>query len=54
MLLCEFFNKVKPFRAIGYKKENPERAYYNVALRPLFDLLVFYQNTHATTQVGPK
>jgi erythromycin esterase len=50
----EFYDKVKPFRAIGYKLENPERVYFSAALRPLFDLLVFYHSTHATTQIGSK
>ena len=47
-----FFDTVKPFRAIGYLKENPEQTYYNAALRSLYDLLIFYHQTHATTQIG--
>ena len=39
----------KPFRAIGYKKENPDKTIFNTRLNNLFDIIVFYKNTTNTT-----
>lgn len=45
----EFFNSKKPFRAVGYKKEVPEKTNFDTQLYPLFDLLIFLRKTNHTT-----
>lgn len=46
---ADLFKTKKPLREIGYKIDKPEKTYFNTALYPLFDILVYLRKTSHTT-----